>query len=245
MELVVVYDNFVLGEGLSEGWGFSAIIKTENHVILFDTGGDGGKLLKNIFTLEPNIIKSIDIVVLSHAHWDHVGGLYTFLNTYQEETESKKKLKIVVLESFPETLKSMIKSFGFTELIEIGRSPTNICEGVYSTGALGNNIEEEALIITKDSEMVIITGCAHPGVENIAKKAKEIFPEKSIELIIGGFHLLNSSEGKIISVIEELERLEVKRVVPTHCSGENAIKLFKSKFKGETITGGVGLRYKF
>ena len=76
MKITIVYDNNAQ-EGLKCGWGFSCLIETGTNNILFDTGWDGHLLLENMEKLgiDPQII---DTLVLSHQHWDHIGGRYNF-----------------------------------------------------------------------------------------------------------------------------------------------------------------------
>ena len=72
--IVVVYDNYQVNSNLSPAWGFGCVIRTPTQDILFDTGGDSSILLSNMekMNIDP---KDIDIVVISHIHGDHVGGL--------------------------------------------------------------------------------------------------------------------------------------------------------------------------
>jgi len=77
MRIAVIYDNEAL-LNLKSGWGFSCLVENEKKV-LFDTGWDGTILLSNLKALGINP-KDIDIVVLSHDHWDHIGGLAQLLD---------------------------------------------------------------------------------------------------------------------------------------------------------------------
>jgi len=52
---------------------------------------------------------------------------------------------------------------------------------------LGTGIKEQSLIIKSAKGLIIITGCAHPGIVNIVKKAKEIFPNENVYLVLGYF----------------------------------------------------------
>lgn len=57
------------------------VLKTKNKVILFDTGvGAGGGLIKNLkgVGIEP---KDINIIILTHMHGDHIGGLISGSNS--------------------------------------------------------------------------------------------------------------------------------------------------------------------
>ena len=71
--LTVVYENNPYKAGLKTNWGFACVIEGMEHTILFDTGGDSPTLLANMdkMGIDP---KSIDLLVLSHEHNDHVGG---------------------------------------------------------------------------------------------------------------------------------------------------------------------------
>ncbi len=156
MKLTIVYDN-ESKPGLKSDWGFSCLIENAKK-ILFDTGADSEILLYNMKQLKIDP-KDINIVALSHNHWDHTGGLTGFI----EANENRAKV------------------YQPTDFLEI----TEISQGIYSTGALGTLIKEQSLIINTKKGNIVIAGCAHPGLENIIDKAKK-FGE--IYGIMGGFH---------------------------------------------------------
>lgn len=72
--LTVMYDNYVYDKTLQAEWWFSCLIEGAEQTILFDTGGDANVLEANFKKLgiDPN---KIDVVVISHMHWDHINGL--------------------------------------------------------------------------------------------------------------------------------------------------------------------------
>ena len=90
------------------------------------------------------------------------------------------------------------------------------------------------MIIVSKKGLIVITGCAHPGIVNIVKKAKEMFPQKNIYLVLGGFHHPPKK------VVYELKKLKVEKVAPSHCSGDEIRELFKKEFKENFIEIGVG-----
>ena len=104
---------------------------------------------------------------------------------------------------------------------------------------MGTGIEEQALILRTTEGIIVITGCAHPGVVEMTKKAKEIVKE-DILLVMGGFHLHNHSASTIDSIIEQFRKIGVKYAGPCHCSGENARALFKKDYQDNFIDIGVG-----
>ena len=79
MKITIVYDNNA-EPGLKADWGFSALIELneKREKILFDTGANSEILFYNLKKLNINP-KDVDIIVISHRHWDHTGGLKEFL----------------------------------------------------------------------------------------------------------------------------------------------------------------------
>jgi len=175
MKITILYDNSA-NPDLKSGWGFSCLVDS-GQKILFDTGDNGEKLIYNFekLNIDP---KSVDKVVLSHNHWDHVDGLGSF-------QELNHKAKVIYPEAFSQL--------------------TEISTGVYSTGALGMLIKEQALIIKAEKGNIVITGCAHPGLETILQAAGQL---GEIYGVLGGFHGF--------SKLDELEGIQL--IGPCHCT---------------------------
>jgi len=229
INITVVYDNNPYKEGLETSWGFSCVVTGAEKTILFDTGGDGRLLLENMS--KTNIdVNSIETVALSHIHGDHTGGLGEFLN-------KNPKVKVYLPRSFPKRFKENVISLG-AGLAEVDKQ-TEICTGVYSTGQMGTLIKEQALVLRTQKGLVIITGCAHPGIVKMVKKAKDLFDEQVL-LVMGGFHLEWAAKGKIEGIIKAFENMNVKYAGPCHCTGEKARLLFAEHFGDRYINIGVG-----
>lgn len=105
---------------------------------------------------------------------------------------------------------------------------------------MGTWIKEQSLVLNTEKGLVVITGCAHPGVVNIAKKAKQILPDKNIYLVMGGFHLSGASDSELRSIIKGFRDIGVQKVAPSHCSGDRCRELFKEEYKQDYIESGVG-----
>ncbi len=114
-----------------------------------------------------------------------------------------------------------------------------ICKDIYSTGELGITIKEQSLVIKTEKGLVVITGCAHPGILEIVRNARESFGEE-IYLVFGGFHLLSYSSKGINEIIQAFRDLGVIKAGPCHCSGGTAKNLFTEEYAEDFVSIGVG-----
>ena len=229
MSITVVYDNNKYDGRLTTAWGFSCVVKFPEETILFDTGGDGTILLSNMAKVGINP-EEIDAVVLSHIHGDHTGGLDKFLKQSSQVT-------VYMPLSFPQWMKENVKSSG--AIVKEVHEPRQLLEGVFTTGELDGGVTEQSLLVTTSRGLVVITGCAHPGIVNIVKKAKEISRDK-VYLVIGGFHLLEAFQSQLSYVAESLLHLGVEKVALCHCSGDEAREWFEDYFGENYIDCGAG-----
>lgn len=207
MKFKIVYDNVAL-EGYKKDWGFSCLAEGEKN-ILFDTGANADILLDNMKKMGIDVGK-IDAVVLSHNHWDHTGGLSAL--------ESVSDIYA------PLSFFHKIKVESNAAIHEV-TGPQKLFRGIFTTGEMGISIKEQSLIIETNKGIVVLTGCAHPGLYNIITKARN-FGE--IYAIVGGFHDFNDTQSIA----------NIKLIAPCHCS-RNKQKI-KSVFGKRCIRCGAG-----
>ena len=230
LTLTIVYDNNAYDPRLKTAWGFSCLIEYRGQVILFDTGGDSPTLLANMAKLgiDPS---RIEAVVLSHIHGDHTSGLSGLLPIAGDS------LTVFVPRSFPASFKDAVRTKA--QLVEV-TEPGDIGEEVYTTGELGTGIIEQSLVLRTDEGLLVITGCAHPGIVEVVRKAKALSDDE-VYLVLGGFHLGGKSQMEIEGIIGEFRRLGVRKVAPCHCTGEQAIRMFRQEYGGDFFQAGVGV----
>ncbi|MBN1684948.1 MAG: MBL fold metallo-hydrolase [Gammaproteobacteria bacterium] len=232
MNLKILFDSMAINTQLKTGWGFSCLV---NHHIMFDTGSNGAALLSNLKLMHIPL-SNIQKIIISHEHHDHSGGLWEIL-------KNQKNLPVYICPDFNPAFKTEIKAFQSNPIeskpfqkIEENIFTTGEIKGIYKTSA----IPEQSLILKTVKGLVIITGCAHPGILNIVKIVKKFFPENNIYMVLGGFHLSAASEAEIELIVKNFQVLKVKKVAPLHCSGDQAKKIFKKYYGDNFITLKVG-----
>jgi len=233
--MTILFDNYPGLPGLEALWGFAAVFQMPRLTVLFDTGSNGRVLLRNMATLGVDPA-SIDLLFLSHPHWDHIGGLDSVL-------ELNPRLTVVVHEAFSKHLIRDLDS-QCRELILVGKEPTQLAPGIFSTGMLDSEPPEHAMVIDSPNSVLAISGCAHPSMEAIVEHAKR-FLDKRVDWAIGGFHLMYADTPGIERSIRSLQDLGVRFVVPTHCTGDEAVAAFRRAYGSCCVFGGVGREVGF
>lgn len=219
--LTVLYDNTVAVPGTRADWGFSCLVRGTEKTILLDVGGRHDVLFHNIEALKVDP-SEVQVIVLSHAHPDHTGALVPFL-LKDEEAE------IYAPFDWPEHYLPSTTV----------REPVQVCRNVFLTGAMGKSPVEQSLVINTAGGLVVVTGCAHPGIVAMVAKAKEML-DRPVDLVCGGFHLMNKTDDEVRGIIEEFRALGVKRVGATHCTGERQIALLREAYGADFVPLGVG-----
>lgn len=229
LRITVVYNNVPHSPGLATAWGLAAVLETGAHTLLFDTGGDGPTLLANLRRLgiDPG---SIGAIVLSHIHGDHTGGLDDLLACRPDVT-------VYVPRSFPTAFCNAVERRG-ARVEKVGGA-RRLFANVYSTGEMGDGTREQALVIDTPTGLVVMTGCAHPGVVEVARTASA-YLGKEIRLLMGGFHLLGRRSDANSATIEVLRKLGVRKVAPSHCTGDEAVAMFRATWGDDYLAGGCG-----
>lgn len=122
----------------------------------------------------------------------------------------------------------------------------NVYEGTNGEYIIDDISDEIGLVINiKDKGLVIISGCAHAGILNTIYAAQKVTGINKVYAVIGGFHLAFSSESYIKQVISEMKKINPTYIIPTHCTGYKAMKLFSEEMGEKFVLATVGATFTF
>ena len=229
--ITVIYDNYRYRKDLEPGWGFSCLVDFNDTRILFDTGADGDLLLENMqkLKIDPG---SIDFIFLSHEDFDHVGGVSSILSMNSNVT-------VYVPRSFSAAFISEMREAGAN--VQAIHEFTELQKNLFSTGELGTSQVEQAMVLRTKNGLVIITGCAHPGIVHIVQRSKEELNEKVL-LVMGGFHLMGMDHDRVMEIINAFRSMGVQYAGPCHCTGDRPREMFRREMGNGFIQVGTGVK---
>jgi len=227
--VTVIYDNYVHTEGMKADWGYSIVVRGLDKTVLYDAGARPEIFESNFkkMGVDPS---SIDAVVFSHEHGDHIGGISAFV-------KMKTGIPVIMPDAFPPQFKQKMADSGMKPLMV--KEPAMICEHLYTSGVFDFPLAEQALVLDTKKGLVVMTGCSHPGITDMLKDIKAKF-NKTPYMVFGGFHLLNKSDEEMEEIIAEMKSLGVARCGATHCTGDRQIRLFKEAFGENYFELGAG-----
>lgn len=227
VRVTTLVDNDVWREGLKSSWGLSLYVETvteeKQRTVLMDTSGSFEALFENASWLGVNL-STVEAIFISHWYGDHCGSLSHILPL------SQQPIPVYV----PSVSPSRIRMIGEAQGIPLVCSrPIEFMEGMMSTGEMWDGISEHSLLINlSEKGLVVLTGCSHPGIMNIIRRAQKVSGVDKIYAVIGGFHISSTNEG--MKVAELLGRLGVKLVSPCHCTHTKAKIGIIKILKGDT-----------
>lgn len=240
MKITTLIENLVNKPKLVAEHGLSLYIETTNRKILFDTG-QSGLFLQNAQALGITI-EDIDIVVLSHGHNDHTGGLYPFLEKNSNakvyakrdifipkysghnhfigtlQNEALLKDRLVYVDSITEIDDNV---FIFPDIYIRDPIDTNFKGFNIKTGhkISPDQFDDELFLAIKQKNLInIITGCSHRGITNICNTATEYF-NLQVGLILGGFHMKDCYIEQYVHITHYFRSLQPKSIGACHCTG--------------------------
>ncbi len=240
MKIVTLIENLVYKRDLVAEHGLSFYIETENKKILFDTG-QSAAFMQNAKLLGIDI-SSIDIVIISHGHFDHTGGIEPFL---KENTKAKIHIKKEALTPKYHGTERFIgmpgnislysdrinyvtdlteidnKVFIVSDIPIINKDDTNFVPfKIKGQNGFENDefSDELFLALQHKDELSIITSCSHRGITNIVHATINNF-NLPVNFIIGGFHIKDCGKTQYESIVNYLKEIKPKSIGVCHCTG--------------------------
>lgn len=223
MKVTTLIENNSRDERYRAEHGLSLGVEVHGHRYLFDTGMSD-QFQKNAALLDFDL-SGVDAVFISHAHYDHTGGLASFFEI--NSSASVYIHKAAFHEFFAKRPNGSFEEIGL-RLPKENRDRVILTEGTFSPcdevtifseiktnefhseandvllEKIGDDFvpdefrhEQNFLIRTESNHLVLIAGCAHSGIVNIINRAKEVAGHFP-DVVIGGFHLMNPSAQRMI-----------------------------------------------
>jgi 7,8-dihydropterin-6-yl-methyl-4-(beta-D-ribofuranosyl)aminobenzene 5'-phosphate synthase len=263
-QITILYDAFGTDAAMKKDWGFSALVEISGKRILFDTGNDSDIFAANVKAKNVDLT-SIDFVVLSHRHSDHMAGLNHVLSVNPTvKIYAPKEGFGIYGSSLPssfyrkdESLPPEMRYFGGKppEVMKFGTAwqranfelidkTTEIAPGITLLALVSDvpgtrELKELSLAVNTTDGVVLVVGCSHPGIERIVDAATAINPK--IRLIAGGFHLVAAPDEVIARAVATLkDTFKVENIAPGHCTGEPTFAALKKAYGDRYLYAGVG-----
>ena len=246
MKLTTLIENTTCDPALTKEHGLSLFLETDFHKILFDFGQTDA-LFSNAELLGIDLSKA-DLAILSHGHYDHGGGLMTFLeknriapvyiNRHAFGDFYNGTEKYIGLDS---GLKNGDRLCFVDDMLEIapgltlyscnerissdsdtGHGLTQKCGGEFTPDRF---LHEHYLLIKEKGKKILISGCSHKGIADIVSWF-------SPDILVGGFHLKHlTAEGKDAETLTQLAQKLLAyptRYYTGHCTGKEQFAFLKN-----------------
>ncbi len=262
MRIVNLIENSPGSRNCLTEHGLSFYIETSHHKLLVDTGASNA-FMENAKQLLINL-KEVDIVILSHGHYDHSGGILGFgkMNSYAKILMQKAAVEDYYHKSETEERYNGIdKRIMELSQVEYIHGNKKLDEELYLfTGVTGRRLwpkgnlvlavkregefyqdqfnHEQYLVIEEHGKRVLISGCAHNGILNILDAYRENYGDNP-DVVISGLHMMKKNgysqeDLEIIRSIGQKLKQMKTKFYTGHCTGEIPFHILK-EILGEQI----------
>lgn len=264
MRLTCLVENCVAqGSTLWGEHGLAFLIEAKGVNILWDTGQSGDVLRHNLKALGLEAVR-VDIIALSHAHYDHTGGLEAAWECFPQ---ARGFAHPAILEPRYALREGKRHPIGLNDGIRerlvsrasLSAAPTMLAEDVWTSGEIrtrpfpegrsahhmawrgGEAVPDDyrddlSLILKVPGGIVLLCGCCHAGLRNVLLTVHGQYREEPLLAVIGGTHLINASSEELAALVETLRALGSPRLYMNHCTGDRAHHRLAQAF-GEAVQG--------
>ena len=264
-QITILYDAFGGDAAMKKDWGFSALVEISGKRILFDTGNERGHLRSNVEAKNIDLT-SIDFVVLSHRHSDHMAGLNHVLsvNPTVKIYAPKEGLRHLRLVAAGELLpQGRILAAGDAILRRQAAGSHEVRHRVAASqhrarrqdngNRPGHHADRAGVRRARhEGAQGVVAGRGHRptawcswsaartrGSKRSSRRRRPSIPKFS--LIAGGFHLVVAPDQVIAKAVAALKNtFKVENIAPGHCTGEPTFTALKQAFGDRYLYAGVG-----
>ncbi len=234
MKITALVENISLNDEIKSEHGLSLYIETEEKKILFDMGQT------NLFAENAEKLKidltQVDLAILSHGHYDHGGGMKRFLeinqtasvyvngNAFGQYYNGPEKYIGLDQRLVNETrIRWTEDEYMLSDTMELLTYNQEKAEHPnYGQGLLQKKADcfwsdtfrhEQYLLIKENGKRILVSGCSHKGIVNLALWARP-------DVVIGGFHLKKvEDELELMMLGQTLKKMNIM-FYTCHCTGE-------------------------
>jgi 7,8-dihydropterin-6-yl-methyl-4-(beta-D-ribofuranosyl)aminobenzene 5'-phosphate synthase len=246
MTISVLADNHP-GSHTPAEHGLSYLIEHGGKRVLFDTG-QSDMFLRNAEAMKISMT-NIDMVILSHGHFDHGNGLGylsgstvishpgCFVKRYRGSDHSfiglknsREELSLLFnLISSTEPYKISEKIYFLGEIPRLSGFESQTTSFVFEDGSPDYVKDDSGIVLILPEGLFVVTGCGHSGIVNVLEHAKKITGVSTLYGILGGFHLkdINTQTKETIRYLKENN---LKHILPSHCTELPALSAFYDSF---------------
>ena len=247
--------------------GLSVFVRTPEINVLFDCGSEGTAL--NNARLMNVPVETADCIVLSHSHYDHSGGLpsfiekgvkgplytgraffepkyaydgikYTYLGAgFDEEYLAENKIVHKVCSDFTKLADGCYLFGDFPRKYEFETIPKRFVRGNPPHTIIDDFKDEICLVLESSKGLIVVVGCSHPGILNMLTRISEKL-NQPIYAVLGGTHLVEADDERIKITIAKMKEMGLKILGLSHCSGQTAEFAAQDDIEVKSCHLGVG-----
>ena len=262
--ITVLYDAFGKASTMRKDWGYAAFIEYHGKRILFDTGNDSEILAQNAKAMGVDL-SALDFVVMSHRHGDHMGGMAYLLSVnpkvkiyapkegfgvYGGDLPGsfyRKDTSLPPEQRYFDGAPPDVMRFGAAwpnANFQLVDTNVTIAEDIHLISLVSEKrgtleLRELSMAIRTPDGVVVVVGCAHPGIDKIMDAAIRIDPH--VQLLAGGLHLVVSKDDEVGRIVDALrDTYKVAYLAPGHCTGEPTFTALRNAFGDRYLYAGLG-----